>query len=210
MILSLSLFIQYNQMFTAISMNIKRLPLQLCNIGAYLILISLITKNKKIFNFTLIVNVIGVLFALLMPDLDGKGLFYLYNMHFIFEHTNILIIPILALSLGLFPKLDKKSLKDCLLGFTRYFITVLLLGTLFNGLALKTNNSFYEANYLFMFDKEVATNFFKPFGQLFNKQIQVGHFIFYPLIQSIVYITFITLCTLLYFIIKIIYKICKV
>ena len=71
-------------MFGAISMSIKRLPFQLCNIGAYLILLSLITENKRIFNFTLIVNVIGVLFALFLPDLDGEGLFYLYNMHFIF------------------------------------------------------------------------------------------------------------------------------
>ena len=206
LILSLSLFLQYNQMFGAISMSIKRLPFQLCNIGAYLILISLITENKKIFNFRLIVNVIGVLFALLLPDLDGKGLFYLYNMHFIFEHTNVLVVPLLSLSLKLFPELDKKALKDCLLGFTIYFIFVLFIGTLFNAIAIKTNNSFYEANYLFMFNQTVATNFIEPLGKLFNKQIKIGNYIvFYPVIQSIVYITFIVLCTILYYIIRLIY-----
>ena len=52
-ILSLSLLLQYNQMFGAISLNIARLPLQLCNIGSYLILIALMTKSKKIFDFQL-------------------------------------------------------------------------------------------------------------------------------------------------------------
>ena len=206
LILSLSLFLQYNQMFGAISMSIKRLPFQLCNIGAYLILLSLITENKRIFNFTLIVNVIGVLFALFLPDLDGEGLFYLYNMHFIFEHTNVLVVPLLALSLKLFPKLDQKALKDCLLGFTIYFVFVLIIGTLFNAIALKTNNSFYEANYLFMFNQTVATNFIESLGKLFNNQIKIGKYIvLYPVIQLVVYITFIVLCTILYYIIRLIY-----
>lgn len=110
-ILALSLLMQYNQMFGAISINIERLPFQLCNIGSYLILVALITKSKKIFNFTVIVNVVGVRFALAVPDLDGEGLFYLYNMHFILEHTNVLVVPILALLLNIFPRLDKKSFK---------------------------------------------------------------------------------------------------
>ena len=100
-VMSLSLLMQYLQMFSAISINAARLPIQLCNIGAFLILLSLMTKNKKIFNFTVIINVVGAIFALAMPDLDGEGLFYLYNMHFIFEHTNVLLVPILALMFGI-------------------------------------------------------------------------------------------------------------
>ena len=115
-ILALSLLMQYNQMFGAISLNIERLPFQLCNIGSYLILVALITKSKKIFDFTVIVNVVGVIFALAVPDLDldGEGLFYLYNMHFILEHTNVLVVPILALLLKIFTRLDRKSLKHFL------------------------------------------------------------------------------------------------
>jgi uncharacterized membrane protein YwaF len=70
-VLSLSLIMQYSQMFGSISINIERLPLQLCNVGSFLVLATLITKSKKLFDFAVIVNVVGVLFALAMPDLDG-------------------------------------------------------------------------------------------------------------------------------------------
>ena len=193
-ILSLSLLLQYNQMFGAISLNIKRLPLQLCNIGSYLILIALMTKSKKIFDFTIIVNVVGVLFALALPDLDGEGLFYLYNMHFVLEHTNVLVVPILALLLNIFPKLDKQSLKVFFWGFLIYYLSVFVLGTIFNGIAVATDNSFWSANYLFMFDQEVAAGFVPIFGKLFNPTLKLGVFRIYPIIQIVVYLVFNLIC----------------
>ena len=205
MIMSLSLLLQYNQMFSAISINIARLPLQLCNIGSFLILFALIFKNRKIFNFTVIVNVVGVLFALAMPDLDGEGLFYLYNMHFILEHTNVIVVPILALMFGLFPRLDKKALKHYLIGFAIYFVAVWLLGTIFNSIALSTGNSFWSANYLFMFNQEVASGFIGFLGTLFNPAWQIGNFVIYPVIQLVVFLVFNVICLLVYFIIQLIY-----
>ncbi len=207
-IMSLSLVLQYTQMFSAISINIERLPFQLCNIGAYLILFSLITQNKSLFNFTVIVNVVGVMFALSMPDLDGEGLFYLYNMHFVLEHTNVLIIPILALAFKLFPRLDKKSLKDCLIGFSIYFVSVLFLGTLFNTIASITNNSFYYANYLFMFDKVKAVKLIPSLGVLFDIKFNIGkHIVFYPVLQILVFIVFTAVCIGMYYLIQLIYLI---
>ena len=206
--MSLSLVLQYTQMFSAISINIERLPFQLCNIGAYLILFSLITQNKSLFNFTVIVNVVGVMFALSMPDLDGEGLFYLYNMHFVLEHTNVLIIPILALAFKLFPRLDKKSLKDCLIGFSIYFVSVLFLGTLFNTIASITNNSFYYANYLFMFDKVKAVKLIPSLGVLFDIKFNIGkHIVFYPVLQILVFIVFTAVCIGMYYLIQLIYLI---
>lgn len=205
--LALSLIMQYNQMFSAISINLKRLPLQLCNIGAFLILISLITKNKKIFNFTAIINVAGVIFALAVPDLEGKGLFYLYNMHFIFEHGNVIVVPILALMLNIFPRLDKYALRDCLIGFSIYFCLVWALGTTFNAIATSTGNNFYEVNYLFMFLPKVATDLLPFTKALFHINFTVGSATFYPVLQLIVYIVFATVCVLLYFAIRLIYKI---
>ena len=205
--LALSLLLQYNQMFGAISLNFKRLPFQLCNIGAYLIVISLVTMNRKLFNFTAIVNVVGVLFALAMPDLEGKGLFYLYNMHFILEHTNVLIVPVLALMFGIFPRLDKSALKHCIVGFVIYFLSVWALGTAFNAIALATGNGFYSANYLFMFSAKDAVELL-PFTQaLFDINFKIGYATFYPVIQLIVFVVFLLVCILLYFVIRLIYKI---
>lgn len=206
LVLSLCLFIQYNQMFSAISINIKRLPLQLCNIGAYLILASMIFKNQKLFNFTLIVNLTGALFALAVPDLDNNGLFQLYNMHFILEHTNILVVPILALCFKIFKPVNIYALRDCLIGFCCYFVVVLLLGTMFNAIALKTSNDFYSANYLFMFDKTVATDIIKGIGPLFDITWEIGpNITLYPVIQLLIFLVFVVTCVLVYLLLRLIY-----
>ena len=206
-VLSLSLIMQYNQMFGAISINIERLPLQLCNVGSYLVLFTLITKSKKLFDFAVIVNVVGVLFALAMPDLDGKGLFYLYNMHFIFEHTNVLVVPILALLLKIFERLDKKSLKHFFFGFLIYFVSVFVLGTMFNAIAKTTGKDFWNANYLFMFDQETAADFVPFLGKLFDFNISVGALTFYPLMLITVYVVFNAICLVVYYAIQSIYLI---
>ncbi|MBP3431788.1 MAG: YwaF family protein [Clostridia bacterium] len=205
LVLSLCLVFQYFQMFGAISISLKRLPLQLCNLGAFFILFSLISMNKKLFNFTVIINVVGVIFALAMPDLDGEGFFYLYNMHFILEHTNVLIIPVLALMFGLFPRLNWKALIHALVGFTIYFLVVWALGTTFNAIATATGNSFYSANYLFMFDGEVAADLLPFTKALFDIKYVVGSATFYPVIQVLVYAVFVVVCLILFLAIRLIY-----
>ena len=192
-------------MFGAISINIERLPLQLCNIGSYLILFTLIFKSKKLFDFTIIVNVVGVLIALVVPYLDNEGLFYLYNMHFILEHTNVIVVPILALSLGVFPRLDKKSLKHFLIGFASYFALVLVLGTIFNAIAKSTGNNFYSANYLFMFDKKTAAELIPFTESLFDINFSIGSLTLYPITQSLIGIVFTILCLAVYGVIRLIY-----
>ena len=57
-----------------------------------------------------------------------------------------------------------------------------------------------------MFNQTVATNFIESLGKLFNNQIKIGKYIvLYPVIQLVVYITFIVLCTILYYIIRLRY-----
>lgn len=195
LIMSMALLIQYNQMFSAINeLTFERLPLQLCNIGSYLILITLLTKCKKLFSFTLIVNVVGGLIALSVMDVDGKGIGYLWNMHFILEHSSVVIIPLLCLSLKLFPPIKKIDIVYVLGGFLIYFITVLNLGTQVNSVYKLTGNDFFEANYLFMFDKVKAENLVSVFGKLFETEINIGNYTYYPVIQSAVFFTFSALC----------------
>ena len=140
-----------------------------------------------------------------MPDLDGEGLFYLYNMHFILEHTNVIVVPILALLFGLFPRLDKKALKHYLIGFAIYFVAVWLLGKIFNSIAVTTGNDFWSANYLFMFNQEVAAGFIGFLGTLFNPAWSIGNFTIYPLIQLVVFLVFNVICLIVFFTIQLIY-----
>ncbi|MBQ0017204.1 MAG: YwaF family protein, partial [Clostridiales bacterium] len=205
--LSLCLLLGYNEMFGAITLTAKRLPFQLCNIAAFFIPLTLITNNRHLFNFTMITNVAGVLFALAVPDLSGQGLFYLYNMHFVIEHTNIIIVPLLIASFKLFDRIDLKSLKEALIGFGIYFVSVWLLGTVFNSIALSSGNEFWSSNYLFMFDKEVAAGVIGDAANLFDIQIVIGNFIVYPVIQILVFLVLASTCVAVYFLFKLVYLI---
>lgn len=208
LVLAISLLLQYNSMFAAIAeINFKRLPLQLCNIGSYLILLTLITKNKKIFYFTIVINVVGALFALAVPDVDGEGIGYLWNVHFIVEHTAVIAAPILCLALGVFPRLNKTALKHFLIGFALYFVAVLIIGTVLNGIAEITGNDYFEVNYLFMFDSEAADSLIGGLGQLFEYEIRIGNFVLRPVIQAIVFLVFNAVCLLFFGVVRVIYAI---
>lgn len=202
LVMSLALLLQYNMMFAAINeLTFERMPLQLCNIGSYLILITLLTKSKKLFSFTLIVNVVGALIALSIMDVDGEGIGYLWNMHFILEHSSVVIIPLLCLSLGIFPKVKHKDLMYVLVGFTIYFVVVLSLGTEVNSIYAKEGNDFFKANYFFMFDQEKAAKLVPALGKLFDFKLEIGNYTYYPVIQTAVYFVFSTLCVGVFYLI---------
>lgn len=126
-------------------------------------------------------------------------------MHFILEHTNVLVVPVLALMFGIFPRLDKYALRDCIVGFTIYFVSVWALGTMFNAIALKTGNGFWSANYMFMFDA-VAGEKLLPFTKaLFDINFKIGYGTFYPVLQILIYLIFSLVCVGLYYAIRLIY-----
>lgn len=197
LILALTVLIQYNSMF-ALTINIKRLPLQLCNIASYLMVIALITKNVHLFNFNFLVNVVGASLALLFPDVNGTGIFEVWNMHFIYEHTNVLVVPILCLCLGIFPKLNKYSYRDAVVGFASYFIFCIVIGTFLNGMVTKTGNDYYEVNYLFMFDKDAIVKILPALSFLTTSVTHFGYYQIYPNLVLFVFFGYLLLISLFY------------
>ena len=207
--LSWALMYQFTQMFSgAAELNVMKLPLQLCNLGSYLALIMLAKKNEKIYHFTLIVNVVGALIAIIILDIMKKdsALTHFFVIHYIVEHTKVFIIPILCLVLNIFKPLTLKSLKHFSIGFTVYWAFILVLGTLSNGIKrmpqFESIRSFFTANHLFMFDKDTARGLVGFTDPLFeNGVIKLGHFEIYPLVQILVYIAFMVLCIGVFFLI---------
>lgn len=208
--LAWALMMQYSQVYTASgSLGIDTIPLQLCNLGAYLALIMLITKNEKLFHFTLIVNVVGALIAIMMLDIGEGQIFRIWTVHYIVAHTKVLVIPILALVLKIFKPIDKKMLKNFSVGFSLYFLVILVLGTV-SGIFYRTYAdpnpllpSWYETpiqrffyfNDLYMFDKGVASDLVGFTDPLFEiGKIKIGAFEMYPLAIVFVYFVFMALC----------------
>ena len=204
-----ALMYQFTYMFSgAAELNVMKLPLQLCNLGSYLALAMLIKKNEKIYHFALIVNVVGALVAIIILDIQKKdsSLTHFFVIHYIVEHTKVLVVPILCLILKVFKPLTLKSLKHFSVGFTAYWAFILVLDTISNGLKrmpeLSKISSFFTANHLFMFDKDTARGLLGFTDPLFeNGVIKFGAFELYPLVQLLIYAIFMVICIAVFFLI---------
>lgn len=212
--LSWALMMQFSQMFTASSeLNVMKLPLQLCNLGSYLALIMLLTKNEKIYHFTLIVNVVGAIIAIVILDInkDVSHISRLWVVHYIVEHTKVLIVPILCLILKIFKPIDLRSIKHFSIGFTIYYLFVFVLGTVSNGFyrIFEGNDiqNFFYSNHLFMFDKAIARGLLGFTDPLFeNCIIKINAFEIYPLVQILVYVVYMAISLGVYFLIYLLTK----
>ena len=199
--LTLVLFFHYNSLYL-MGLTIKRLPFQLCNIAAYFYLLGVLFKWGKFMHFCAIANIVGTLFAMIAPDFSiGKTSFW--NMHFLFEHSLVLIIPIACMGLRIFPRLNWKSWRYYFIGFSAYIIFAYVLGTVLNGYSDITGE---KVNYFYMFDFSIAFDYFPFLRFLEDTSFQFGRFIFYPLVPLVVYVGFTVLCFLLYLLIRLLYK----
>ena len=199
--LTLVLFFHYNSLYL-MGVTLKRLPFQLCNIAAYFYMIAIIFKLEKMFHFCFLANVVGTLFAMVAPDFSA-GNYSFWNAHFIWEHTLVLFIPALAMGLRIFPRVTRKSLKYYFVGFTAYFLFAFIVGTVINGYSDVTGE---RVNYFFMFDLNMAFDYF-PFLKFTEDTHYVfGRFEVYPLIVLIVYAGFSLLNCLFYLGVKFFYK----
>ena len=201
MFLALLLFFQRNSIYL-MGLNIKRLPLQLCNIAAYFYLIALVFNMKKLFHFAFIGNVVGALIAILMPDFSHGSVSF-WNMHYLIEHAFVIIVPCAVMGLRIFPRLEKSSLKYLWIGFTSYFVLIFIAGTILNGYSDVTGET---VNYFYMFDMETALDFFPFLTFAENTVWELGRFSCYPIIVGLIYVLFSLLCFVFYLFINFCYK----
>ena len=111
--------------------GLKSLPFQLCNMGVILVFISLVFNKKSVFYFTYFANTIGCIVALVNVTGVGNSLEVL-GLHYFVCHFQVLLIPILAISLGVFPRAKMKDMTKALIIFVIYFVFVATLNAWFN------------------------------------------------------------------------------
>lgn len=164
----------------------SRIPIQLCCVAAFFYLFVILTKSKKMFNFCYLCNVSGAMVAVLLADF-GTGALKCWNIHYMYEHTMVLAFPILALSLGVFPKLSTSSIKDMSKRYTGYFSFCLVLGLIIN---VFSNVAIYDVNYFYMFDFEEAISYL-PFATFTGLvQIPIKSVTLYPVLILTVFSIF--------------------
>ncbi len=195
----LCVFLTLAQFFNTMSIflrgwRISRLPLQLCSIAAFFYLIAIIGKKKKLFHFCFTVNIIGAVIAIALASFS-KGAFCFWNIHYIYEHTFVLSIPIVAMALGVFPRLETGSLLNSFKIFSLYFISSLVVGTIINGFSDKIG---YKINFFYMLDVDVAVEYL-PFATFVGAlEWNFGRFTVYPILVFVVFLAFCLLCLLFF------------
>ena len=202
-ILALSLLLQFNQLFSSLGeLTCKRMPFQLCNIAAYTIFVSVASKKRGLFLFNILINVAGGIIAAIVMDVENNGILNKANIHYIVEHNNVIVVPLLCLILGIFKPIQMKDFKSFVLYFTGYYLFVFVLGTTFNAIYKATGSNFFYCNYLFLFDQETAARLIGFAGALFNVKLQLGAVTIYPVIQPIIYLAFFAIGTGMFFLLK--------
>ncbi len=200
--LMLALLYHYNAMFLK-GFYIRRLPVQLCNLAAYLYVIAIVFKNRPLFNFCYIVNTVGTVIAMVTPDFSAIGLEF-WNMHYMLEHGLVFMIPVLCMALRIFPRIDKSAFKHAVVGYNIYFVFCFISGTIINGFSAELGD---EVNFFFMFSIEKATEFvpFLKFAE--DLPVVIGRFSFYPILVALIYFGFSVLYLAWYFLIPKVYAI---
>ena len=200
--LTFALFFHYNSLYL-MGFSLPRLPIQLCNLAAFFYIIALPLKLNKFFQFCFIVNITGTLIAILSPDFATTGLGF-WNLHYVFEHSLVFMIPVLAMGLRIFPRITRRSLKYAAIGFVCYFAFCIVGGGLLN---VFSNYTGQEVNYFFMFDLEKAKTFVSLISVADVFPVVIGAYTFYPILMIVVFIAFSLLCLAFYRFTLYVYKV---
>ena len=201
MFLTILLFFHYDSLYL-MGFTIKRLPFQLCNIASYFYIIAMSFKLEKMFQFCFIANIVGALIAIFMPDF-ATGDYSFWTAHYILEHSLVLLVPALVMGLRIFPRLNLRSLKYVFIGFTLYFLFAFSSGLILNGYSDVTGET---VNYFFMFDLEMAFDYFPFLTFAGDYPVRFGRFEFYPIVVGIIYVAFSLVCYLFYLLVRFCYK----
>ena len=203
MFLTFALFFHYNSLYL-MGAPLDRLPFQLCNIASYFLLIAMVFNLGKMMQFCYIINITGTILAIAAPTFE-QGAVSFWTLHYIVEHSLVLVVPVLAMALRLYPRVSNKSIKYAFIGFTAYFLFVFILGTLMNGFSEELGG---KVNYFYMFDPVVAFDFLPFLSFAGEAYFTIGRFEFYPIMEIIIYLGFNAIWLICYLVIRLIFKIC--
>ena len=199
--LSLTFLIHTNSIFL-MGFTLSRLPVQLCSIASYFFVVCVVFKLKKMFHFCFLANIVGAMIAILIPSLSDATLSF-WGMHYIVEHIYTLTVPAVCMALRVFPRVNIRSFRYLLVGFTAYFTFAFLLGTFINYNPELTNGQ--TVNYFYIFDLEFAFETFPFLTFAGEHYFTVGKYTVYPIIVCAVYVVYQLLCMAFYWVVTKLY-----
>ena len=179
-------------------------PLHLCNTAMFIIPLVLIFKLDKLYYFTIFINVLGAFLAMIMPNTDGANWLATRTMEFWLNHYMALLLPILIMSLAIFPRPKMKQFTYSLIAFFAYYAFVLVANSVLTGLGNETD--FFFINSDFVADKlgKWAEDLRKI---TFVYNYKDYSFILYPVYQLIYFVVYIVLSFAMWFLYEQVFEI---
>lgn len=187
-----------------IFLDVTAWPLHLCNTAMYIMPLVLIFNMKKFFYFTYFINVVGALFAMLMPNYDASvNIFSTQLVNFYINHYIAFFMPILFVALGMFKKPRFAQFVYSMLGFFAYFVLVLFLNSLFTGLyevgKVASTTDFFFINSDFIAEK-LGTWCENLRNNVAVVNIKGINLTFYPLYQSLFFVVYVGIGLVVWFV----------
>ncbi|MCD8205212.1 MAG: YwaF family protein [Clostridia bacterium] len=158
--------------------TITKWPLHLCNTAMFIIPVCLIFKWDWLFYFTLFINVIGVVFAILLPNYGiDLGVFSTATVAYWQNHIIAMGLPLTMVLTGIYSRPKLRHYLYSLIGFVVYFILVLFV------------NAYYGTDFFFTNGDEI-TSWLGDFGERvreYTVSFTMGErtLTFYPVYQSL-------------------------
>ena len=110
---------------------VTTLPLHLCHTAMYITPLCLTFKWKRIFYFTYFINVLGAFLALILPNTGSQAIFDTGIWLFYMNHYHAFYMPLLVVGLGIFRRPRWKEFKYSMIGFSVYFVLMLIVNAWF-------------------------------------------------------------------------------
>ncbi len=124
-------------------------PFHLCNLAMFIIPACLIFKLNHVYYFTFFINVLGSLFAMLMPSQGDEAYVFAYNnVSFWINHYCAFFMPLLMMTLKIYPRPKMKMMKYSAIGFAGYFAIVLFVNAYFTSVGHETDFFFINSDFI--------------------------------------------------------------
>ena len=147
---ALAAMITYCSRYTFIKLtDLTAYPFHICNLAMFIVPLCLVFKLNKVYYFTLFVNILGALLAMLMPDQGDKAyLFAESNVLFFINHYCAFFMPALLVILKIYERPRMKQMGYSAIGFGVYFIIVLFVNAYFTSKGQETDFFYINSNFI--------------------------------------------------------------
>lgn len=109
-------------------------PIQICNTAMFILPITLAFKSEKVFYFTFFVNILGAMLASFMPVYSSSiNVISERALSFWSNHFEAFAMPLIAVLLGVYSRPSKRQFFYSMVGFSIYFVFVLIVNTVLTG-----------------------------------------------------------------------------